>query len=103
MPIEKWATGAGCWLAFSFGCAGFASCFGAVGVSFQWRDFGVVDEPDDHGSGDDVVAEDVTPAGERHVRRDDEGCVFVAGCDQLEEQVPGVGVERDVADFIDDQ
>ena len=33
---------------------------------------------------------------------DDAGC-FVAGGDELEEQVGGLGFEGDVADFVDDQ
>ena len=36
--------------------------FEPVGVSFQADDFGVVDEPVDHGGCHDVVAEDFAPA-----------------------------------------
>src|SRR5260370_25817755 len=73
-----------------------------VGVAFEGDDFGVVDEPVDHRCGDDVVAEHLTPPAERLVGSDDEGGPLVAGADELEEQVGGFGLERDVADFVDD-
>ena len=41
----------------------------------------------DHGGGYDVVAECFTPALERFVGGDDQASAFVAGLDQLEEQV----------------
>ena len=66
-------------------------------------DFGVVDEAVDHGGGHDVVAEHFAPAAERLVGGDDEAGPLVAGGHQLEEQVGGLGFERDVADFIDDE
>ena len=65
-------------------------------------DFGVVDEAVDHGGGDDVVAEHFAPAAERLVGGDDQAGPFVARGHQLEEQVGGFGLERDVADFVDD-
>jgi len=61
----------------------------------------VVDEAVDHGGGDDVVAEDLAPAAEGFVAGDDEAGAFVAGGDQLEEQVRGFGFEWDVADLAD--
>jgi hypothetical protein len=54
-------------------------------------DVGVVDEPVDHGCGDDVVAEDLAPASEWLVAGDDEAGAFVAGGDELEEEVGGSG------------
>jgi hypothetical protein len=63
----------------------------------------VVDEPVDHGGGDHVVAEGLAPPAERLVAGDDQAGAFVAGGDELEEQVGGLGLERDVADFVDDQ
>ena len=56
----------------------------AVAVALEAEDFGVVDEPVDHGGGDDFVAEDLTPAGERFVAGDDQAGAFVAGADELE-------------------
>ena len=63
----------------------------------------MVDEPVDHGGGDDVVAEDLAPAAEGFVGGDDQRGSFVAGGDELEEQVGGLGLEGDVADFVDDE
>ena len=48
------------------------SVFESVGVAFEGDDFGVVDEPVDHGSGDDLVAEDFAPAAEWLVAGDDQ-------------------------------
>ena len=61
----------------------------------------MVDEAVDHGCGDDVVSEDFAPAAEGFVAGDDERGPFVAGGDELEEQVRGFGFERDVADLVD--
>ena len=66
-------------------------------------DLGVVDEPVDHRGGDGVVAEHLAPAAEGLVGGDDEAGPFVAGGDELEEQVGGFGFERDVAHFVDDE
>ena len=54
----------------------------------------MVDEPVDHGGGHDVVAEDLAPAAEWFVGGDDQAGSFVAGGDELEEQVGGFGFER---------
>jgi hypothetical protein len=43
----------------------FAAGAGAVGVSVEGEDFGVVDKAVDHGRGDDVVGEGLSPAPER--------------------------------------
>ena len=80
----------------------FAAGAGAVGVAGEGEDLGVVDEAVDHGCGDDVVGEGLAPAAEGQVRGDHDRAVFVAGGDELEEQVRGVLVERDVADLVDD-
>jgi catechol 2,3-dioxygenase-like lactoylglutathione lyase family enzyme len=53
----------GC-LALVPGRAGEVAVFEAVGVAFDGEDLGVVDEPVDHGRGDDVVAEDLAPGRE---------------------------------------
>ncbi len=67
------------------------------------EDLGVVDESVDHGGGDDVVAEDLAPAAEGLVAGDDHRGALVAAADEHEHQVRGLGIERDVADFVDDQ
>src|SRR4051795_9545262 len=74
-----------------------------VGVPGEGDDLGVVDEAVDHRGGGDVVAEDLAPAAEGHVRGDHHRALFVTGGDQLEEQVGRGGVEGDVADLVDDQ
>ena len=75
----------------------------AVAVAFQRDYVGVVDESVDHGGGDDVVAEHLSPASELLVGGDDQAGVLVAGGDELEEQVRRFGFEGDVANLIDDQ
>ena len=77
------------------------SVFEPVGVAFEGDDLGVVDEPVDHGGGDHVVAEGLAPPAERLVAGHDEAGPLVPGGDELEEQVGGLGLEGDVADFID--
>ena len=51
----------------------------------------MVDEPVDHGGSDDVVGEDLAPPAEGHVRGHKYRALLVAGCDELEEQVRGIG------------
>jgi hypothetical protein len=84
------------------GDAAEVAVFESVGVSFEGGDFGVVDEAVDHGCCDDIVAEDFAPAAEGFVAGDDQAGAFVAGRDELEEQVRGFGFEGDVADLVDD-
>ena len=71
-----------------------------VGVALERDYLGVVDEPVDHRGGDDVVAEHLAPPAERLVAGHDQARSLVPGRDQLEEQVGGLGLERDVADFV---
>ena len=61
-----------------------------VAGAFAVEYVGVVDDAVDHGCGDDLVSEDSAPAGEGQVAGQDQGGVFVAGRDELEEQVGGV-------------
>ena len=46
------------------GCPAEVAVFEPVGIALDVDDFGVVDEPVDHGGGDGVVAEDFAPAAE---------------------------------------
>jgi hypothetical protein len=62
-----------------------------------------VDEPIDHRDGGDLIAEDLASCRERLVRGDDQRRALVARRDQREHEVGGLGVERDVADFVDEQ
>jgi hypothetical protein len=75
--------------------------FEPVTVAFESDDFGVVDKAVDHGCGHDVVAaEYLAPAAECLIGGDDQAGTFIAGRDQLKEQVGGLGFEWDVADLI---
>ena len=62
-----------------------------------------MDEAVDHRRGHGLVTEDSAPAAEGQVAGEDQLGVFVAAGDELEEQVRGVLLERDVADLVDDQ
>jgi hypothetical protein len=84
-PWSSWFLGGG------RGDAAEVSVLEPVGVALEGDDVGVVDEPVDHGCGDDVVAEDLAPASEWLVAGDDEAGAFVAGGDELEEEVGGSG------------
>jgi hypothetical protein len=57
----------------------------------------MVQDPVDHGTRDGKVPEDLAPAGEGQVVRQNLEPVFIADGDQLEEQVRGVLVKSDVA------
>jgi len=70
--------------------------------SLRGQDLGVVDQPVDHRGGRHVVPEDLAPRREGLVAGDDHRGALVAVGDQGEHQVRGFGVERDVADFVDD-
>jgi hypothetical protein len=76
-------------------------CSAAALRSVHGDDFGVVDEPVDHGSGDDLVAEDFAPAAEWLVGGDDQRGSLIAAGDELEEQVCRLGFEGNVADLVD--
>lgn len=93
------------WLGLFGGCgrgdAAKVSVFESVPVSFHGEHVGVVHETIDHGGGHDVIAEDLAPAAKGLVGGDDEAGSFVAGGDQLEEQIGRFGFERDVANFVE--
>lgn len=61
-------------------------------VSFQVDDFGVVDETVDRG-GVHHWSPKVSPQGEESAGGDDHRCPFVAGGDELEEEVGGSGFQ----------
>ena len=64
-------------------------------------DDGVMEESVEQRRGDDRVAEDVAPFGEAAVGGEDHRTLFVAGIDQLEEQVATAGDDRQVADLVE--
>src|SRR3546814_16806163 len=53
--------------------------------------------------GDDRIAEHLAPFGKAAVGGEDHGAAFIAGVDQLEEQVAVAWDDRQVADLVDDQ
>src|SRR3546814_6923715 len=53
--------------------------------------------------GDDRIAEHLAPFGKAAVGGEDHGAAFIAGVDQLEEQVAAAWDDRQVADLVDDQ
>ena len=63
----------------------------------------MVHEPVDHRRGDDVVAEDLPPAGERLIAGEDHRRALIPGGHQREHQVRCLRVKRDVANLVDDQ
>ena len=80
----------------------FSAGSGAVGVAGEGKDFRVVHEAVDHGRGDDVVGERLTPPAEGQVARDHDRALLVPARDELEEEIRGVLVEGDVSHLIDD-
>lgn len=74
-----------------------------VAVAADGQHVAVVQEPVKDRSGDHRIGEQGAPFGNAAVRRDQHGAGFVAAADQLEEQMRRVGLQRQVAEFIDDQ
>ena len=63
----------------------------------------VVEQPIADGSGHDRIGEHRPPFGHAPVRGDQHRARLVAPTDQLEEEVRGVGFQRQVAQLVDDQ
>src|SRR3546814_8558401 len=63
----------------------------------------VVQQAIQDGGGDHRVAEHRAPLGDRAVRGEQDRAALVTPADQLEEQVGGVRIERQVAELVDDQ
>lgn len=90
------------------GVAGFLGLFHegvchAVGLAGEGDHAAVVDDAVDCGSCHVVAAEDLAPLGKREVGGDDEAALFVCVGDRLEEKSCPVGVDWDVAKFINDE
>ncbi len=87
-----------------FGDGVFDTVFHAVALGFDEDGFGVVEEAVEDGGGDGGVAvEDGGPLFEGFVGGEDDGALFVAGADDLEEEVGAALVDGEVADFIQDE
>jgi predicted metal-dependent HD superfamily phosphohydrolase len=63
----------------------------------------VVQQAIEQRGGDHGIAEDLAPFGKAAVGGEDHGAAFVAGVDQLKEQVPAAGDDGQVADLVDDE
>ena len=77
-----------------------------IARALDLEDDGVVKEPVQEGRGHDGITEELeelAPFGEAAVGGEDHGAFFVAGVDELEEQIAAAGNDRQVADFIDDE
>ena len=74
-----------------------------VAVAADRQHMAMVQEPVEDRGGDHGIGEHRAPFGNATVRRDQHGAGFVAPADQLEEQVRGVGLQWQVAEFVDDQ
>ena len=74
----------------------------AVAVAANGDDLAVEQAVED-GGGEDGIAEHGVPLADRAVGGDEQAAALVAARDELEEQMRGVGLERQVAEFVDDQ
>ena len=74
-----------------------------VALAPDGDDVTLVEQADEDRGCDDSVAEDGLPFADGAVRCDEHGTTLIAFADQLEEQMRGVGFERQIAEFIDDQ
>jgi hypothetical protein len=75
----------------------------AIAGALDLNDDGMMEQPVEQRGGDDGITEDVTPFGKATVGSEDHGALFVAGVDELEEQVAAAGGNRQVADLVDDE
>lgn len=66
----------------------------AVAGTFDLDHDGMVQQPVEQCGGDDGIAEDLTPFGEAAIGGEDHGALFVAGVDELEEQVGAAWRDR---------
>ena len=75
----------------------------AIARAFDLDDDGVVKEPVQEGRGDDGIIKNFAPFGKAAIGGEDHGALFVAGVDELEEQIAAAGNDGQVADFVDDE
>ena len=75
----------------------------AVAGALDLDDDGVVKEAIEQRGSNHRITEDLTPFGEAAIRGEDHGALFVAGIDELEEQVAAARGDRQITDLIDDQ
>ena len=75
----------------------------AIARTFDLEDDRVVQKPIEQRGGDDGIAKDFAPFRKAAVRGEDHGALFVAGVDELEEQIAAAWSDRQIADLVDDQ
>ena len=63
----------------------------------------MVQQPIQQRGGDDRIAEDFAPLDKAAIGCENHGALFVAGEDELEEQVGGAGRDRQISDLVDDE
>jgi hypothetical protein len=83
--------------------AGAALFLEPVGLPADRDDGAVMQEPIEDSGGDDGVAEDFSPIADGPVGCDEDGALLIAAGDELEEEMRSVWVERQIAQFVDDQ
>ena len=72
-----------------------------IAVAFDRNDLGVVREAVDEGDRAGRIGKDGVPLLEGQIRRDEDGFLLVATADNLKEEIGGVGVVGQIADFVD--
>jgi hypothetical protein len=75
----------------------------AIAGALDLNDDGMMEQPVEQRGRDHGITEDVAPFGKAAVGREDHGALFVAGVDELEEQIAATGGNRQVADLVDDE
>ena len=78
--------------------------FHPIAFTGDGDNFGVMEEPIEHGGSEGgIVVEDAGPLFEGLVGRENNGTMFIALADDLEEQVGTGLIDRQVTEFINDQ
>src|SRR5690606_14137730 len=74
-----------------------------VAVATDREHVAVVEQAVEDRGRDDRIAEDAAPFADRTVARDEQAPALVAARDELEEEMRSLGLEREVAELVDDQ
>ena len=72
----------------------------AVALAGELEDDAVVHEPIDHCAGGIGIGENLRPIGEREVCRETDACTFVSPRNDLEEQIGGLTLKRNVSELV---
>ena len=74
-----------------------------IAVSADGDDVAVVEQSIEDGGRDDGIAKDRAPFSHGPVGGHEHGAALIAAADELEEQMRGVGLERQIAELVDNQ